>query len=126
MKLRIIICGGRHFDDYRTLEAVVNKKLEEDGILPTEVEIVSGHCQGADVLGERYAKEYGCSLRVYPADWTKYGRAAGAIRNKQMVDYIVPFENRLVIAFVNENTHGTKNTISQAKKLSIPVIEIPY
>ena len=126
MKLRIIICGGRHFDDYRTLEVVVNKKLEEDGILPTEVEIVSGHCQGADVLGERYAKEYGCSLRVYPADWTKYGRAAGPNRNKQMVDYIVPFENRLVIAFVNENTHGTKNTISQAKKLSIPVIEIPY
>ncbi len=126
MKLRIIICGGRHFDDYRTLEAEVNKKLEEDGILPTEVEIVSGHCQGADMLGERYAKEYGCSLRVYPADWTKYGRAAGPIRNKQMVDYIVPFENRLVIAFVNENTHGTKNTISQAKKLSIPVIEIPY
>ena len=77
------------------------------------------------MMAERYAKENGFGLEVFPADWS-LGRKAGPLRNKQMVDYIAPFENRLVIAFVNENTHGTKNTISQAKKLSIPVIEIPY
>ena len=123
---KIIVCGGRHFDDYVLLKSVVDKRIEESEFSPGEVEIVSGHCKGADMLGEKYAAEHGCSIKVFQADWGKYGRAAGPVRNKQMVDYIATAENKLVIAFVNENTKGTKNTVAYAKKAGIPVIEAVY
>ena len=126
VKLKIIICGGRHFNDYPLLKSIVDKQLIEHTILPSETEIVSGHCEGADMLGEQYAKEHGCALHIFPAEWTKYGKAAGPIRNKEMVDYIASADKSLVIAFVSNNTRGTKNTVAQAKKLNIPVVEISY
>lgn len=126
MKISIIICGGRHFENYQMLKSTVDKYLENNGILYEEVEIVSGHCQGADMLGERYANEHGCSLRVFSAEWTKYGRAAGPIRNKQMVDYLTTTEKGLVVAFVSDNTRGTRNTIAQAQKLDIETIVTEY
>ena len=126
VKLKIIICGGRHFNDYTLLKSIVDKQLIEHTILPSETEIVSGHCEGADMLGEQYAKEHGCALHIFPAEWTKYGKAAGPIRNKEMVDYIASADKSLVIAFVSNNTRGTKNTVAQAKKLNIHVVEISY
>lgn len=122
---KILICGGRHFDSYEMLRFVV-----DDIITNTEtdtVEIVSGHCQGADMLGEQYAKENDYALKIFPADWKKYGRSAGPIRNKQMIDYISSTcENPIVVAFKSENSKGTANTIALAKKKQIPVYEIPY
>lgn len=126
MKISIIICGGRHFENYQMLKSTVDKYLVDNGILHEDVEIVSGHCQGADMLGEKYAEECGCTLRVYSADWIKYGRAAGPIRNKQMVDYLTTTENGLVVAFVSDNTRGTRNTIAQAQKSNIPTIVVHY
>ena len=112
---KIIVCGGRHFEDYTRLKAIMKDYLDKNVIAPTDVEIVSGHCQGADMLGERYAEEHGCALTVFPAEWKKYGRAAGPIRNKQMVDSIANAKKKAVIAFVSENTRGTKNTVAYAK-----------
>lgn len=91
-----------------------------------DIEIVSGHCEGADMLGEKYAQEFGTSISIFPAQWEKYGPSAGPIRNKQMVDYIKSDPNHLVIAFTNSKTKGMKNTILQAKKHNIPVIETEY
>ena len=121
-KLYIIVCGGRHFIDFPLLCDILDNVIGDT----KEIEIVSGHCQGADMLGEKYAEEHDMPVKLFPADWTKYGRRAGPIRNKQMVDYIKSFDNRIVIAFTNENTIGTRNTIAIAKKAKIPVMEIPY
>ena len=79
----ILVCGGRHFTAYRLLTVVLDKLREKYEM--TSLEIVSGHCQGADMLGEKYAEEHGFPAKVFPADWKKYGRAAGPIRNKQMI-----------------------------------------
>lgn len=124
--IKIIVCGGRHFEDYELLKSILDKHFEDNGIAPNDVEIVSGHCQGADMLGERYAKENGCALRVFPAEWKKYGKVAGPIRNKQMVDYIATAEERLVVAFVSPKSKGTCHTVSLARKIDIPVIEHFY
>lgn len=121
-RLHILVCGGRHFTDYPLLCVALDKIKEND----SEIEIVSGHCQGADMLGEKYAEEHGISVKIFPADWGKYKRKAGLIRNKQMIEYIKNFDNRIVVAFTSENTVGTRNTITLAKKANIPVMEIPY
>lgn len=123
-KLRILVCGGRHFDDYALLEKTIDDIVAENCL--KGVEIVSGHCDGADKLGELYAEKHFSALKIFPAEWKKYGKRAGPMRNKQMVDYISGFKNKIVIAFVSENTKGTRNTIALAKKANIRVIEKEY
>ena len=73
----IICCGGRHFDCYPFLKYVIDSIIEKYGAETEKVTVISGHCRGADQLGERYAKESGTLLKVFPAEWTKYGKAAG-------------------------------------------------
>ena len=125
-KLRILVCGGRHFEDYDFLKRVLENVLKEKMLTPKDVEIVSGHSKGADSLGERWAEENNASVKIFPADWVKYKKSAGPIRNKQMIDYINCFENKMVVAFVSPNSKGTKQTISLAEKNKIPVIITEY
>ena len=125
-KYRIVICGGRHFNDYEQLKTTITNFLKQRKIEIENVEIVSGHCQGADMLGEQYAKEYGLNLTIFPADWQRYKRKAGPIRNKQMIEYIMQTENKAVIAFVSENSKGTKQTVLLAKRAGIFVVETHY
>lgn len=123
-KLRILVCGGRHFADYDLLEKTINDIVFESGC--SDIEIVSGHCVGADRLGELYAEKYNVPVKIFPAEWKKYGKHAGPIRNKQMVDYISGFENKAVVAFVSANTKGTRNTIALAGKANIRVYQFEY
>lgn len=123
-KFRILVCGGRHFSDYALLEKTINGVIAESG--REDIEIVSGHCVGADRLGELYAEKHNASIKIFSAEWGKYGKRAGPMRNKQMIDYISGFENKIVIAFVSANTKGTRNTIALAKRANIRVIEKNY
>ena len=125
-KLRILVCGGRHFDNYTLLNNALAIVLCAKQTIPECVEIVSGHCEGADSLAEKWAENKGASLKIFPADWVRYKKSAGPIRNKQMVDYISCFSDKLVVAFVSPNSKGTRNTISLAKKNNIPVLQIEY
>ena len=124
-KLGLIICGSRHFDDYELLRRIVDKALEFYG-KGKDVEIISGHCSGADGLGEKYAKEHNLDLSIFRANWSQYGKSAGPIRNKQMIDYIKDFAHNLVIAFVSPTSTGTMNTIQLAKKAGIDVVTCEF
>ena len=126
IKARIIICGGRHFNDYNALESLVDSVFVEKGLTNNEVEIVSGHCEGADMLGEMYAKNHGIVCKVYPAEWTKYGRAAGPIRNSQMIEYASESSIPIVVAFVSPRTKGTIDTIIKAKEKEFSVYKYNY
>lgn len=84
--MKLIIAGSRSFQDYSRLEKTTLlflKKYKQPG---EEVEIISGRAKGADRLGERFADRFGLRVIQMPADWSKYGRAAGMIRNKAMSD----------------------------------------
>lgn len=123
-KLRIFVCGGKHFSDYALLGKTIKDIIVENGC--ENIEIVSGHCVGAGRLGELYAEKHNAQVKIFPAAWEKYGKRAGSMRNKQMVDYISSFKNKIVVAFISANTKGTRNTISLAKKANIHVIEKKY
>lgn len=86
-EFRVIIAGSREFTDYELLKSkcdyYLSKKFED----PTcKIIIVSGHARGADELGERYAKERGLGCEVFPANWDKYGKRAGFLRNESMAE----------------------------------------
>ena len=126
MKSRIIVCGGRHYEDYEQLERSVDQVISEMNLDLTEVEIVSGHCAGADQLGERYAKEHGAKCSIFPAQWHLYGRSAGPIRNSKMVEYAAESEFPVVVAFLSLRTRGTRDTVKKAEKRGFRVITVEY
>ena len=111
---RIGIGGCRFFDDYsffqNKLDSVIAKVMCCDNII-----ILSGHCRGTDMMAEKYAKERGYSLELYPAKWSEYGRCAGVIRNKEIVN-----NSDLIVAFWDGKSKGTKNLIENAIALSKP------
>ena len=114
--IRIVVAGSRGFADYEMFEQALDEMLETvDG----EIELVSGHAEGADQMAERYAAEYAIPIMVMKPDWKKFGRAAGPVRNRQMLDYAAE-GSPMVAAFWDGKSRGTKNTIDTARKLGIP------
>jgi hypothetical protein len=106
--MKIAIIGSRTFNDYYTLQETLN---------PYKFKIttvVSGAAKGADLLGEKWALENNIKTLIFPADWNKYGKRAGFIRNKDIIkncDY--------VIAFWDNKSKGTAHSISLCKKYNI-------
>lgn len=104
---KLIIAGSRTFDNYELLREKLDKLL----VNKIEVEIVCGCCKGADLLGERYAKERNCKIKYFPADWDNLGRGAGFIRNRQMALYA-----DALVAFWDGKSRGTECMIEFAKE----------
>ncbi len=109
---RVIIAGGRDFNDYQLLKQKCDSFLANKS-RDCRVIIVSGTARGADRLGERYANERGYQVERYPADWDADGKSAGPIRNAKMAE-----NADALIAFWNgEVEHsGTYNMIDTAMK----------
>lgn len=124
--MRILVTGSRHYgiDDavsrYEDLKRELLKTVYTGTKmgLPLKVTIIHGGARGADTLAGEAAKWFGWDCEVYPADWKTHGKAAGPIRNKQMLDEGKP---DLVLAFLAPNSRGTANMIKQAKDRNVPV-----
>ena len=115
--IKVIIAGSRTFDDYDLLFEKCSETLKDyDSV---EIEIVSGGAKGADRLGERFAKEKGFALTLFPADWNKFGKSAGYIRNKEMAEYA-----DILIVFWDGISKGTKHMIDLAEKNELKITKI--
>ena len=122
--VRIIICGSRNFNDYKKLCRVMNNIGIHSIANNDYVEIVSGHCIGADACGEKFATTYGYPLKVFPADWETYGKAAGPIRNRQMAKYAAQADEGIVVAFPIGASRGTHNMVNIANQYGLEVYVI--
>lgn len=112
---RVVVAGSREFNDYDTAKKYINFCICNIKKQYTLV-FVSGGCKGADMLGERYAMENGYKIERYPADWVRFGKAAGPMRNRTMAE-----KADYVICFWNGKSRGTKSMISYAKELGKPL-----
>lgn len=117
---KVIIAGSRGFSNYKLLREKCNKFLREKR-KECNIIIVSGHARGADSLGEKYAQDEGFDLEIYPAQWKKFGKAAGFRRNEQMADVA-----DALIAFWNGKSHGTKHMIDIMKEKNLLVKVVDY
>jgi hypothetical protein len=88
---------------------------------PPGTVIIHGAASGADTIAGNVGRSLGFDIIRFPAQWEKYGRAAGPIRNKQMLDEGRP---NLVLAFHPNivESKGTKNMINQAQKRGIKTV----
>jgi len=103
--MNIGVVGTRTFTDYDLL------KTELDKIKNIDL-IVSGGAKGADKLAELYAMEHDISIKIFNAEWGKYGRSAGPIRNRKIIE-----SSDYVIAFWDGKSRGTLSSINLAKKI---------
>ena len=100
--MRIIVAGGRDFNDYELL----CRKLDFFLSSTENPVIVCGEARGADSLGKRYALERGIPVISFPADWDRYGKSAGFRRNKEMAA-----NADALVAFWDGKSRGTANMI---------------
>ncbi len=117
--MKIIVAGCRDFTDYDFLKKKLDLFFEK--LANVEVEIVSGGERGVDSMAVQYVKEKGLRWIVFPADWNKYNKAAGSIRNQLMAEY-----GEGLVAFWDYKSRGTMDMIEKAKKhkLKIKIINI--
>lgn len=127
---KILVCGGRDFNDWMLLAQTLNRicyerewnydpfQNEYTNCCPN-VTIIHGGARGVDLLADKWAILHECVIEEYKADWDKYGKSAGPIRNQLMLDVGKP---DLVIAFPTKNSKGTWDMVSRAKKKGIETI----
>ncbi len=111
--IKVLVCGGRNFNDALTLGSWLGGIHKQQGISL----LIEGGAPGADFMARKFAEWQGIPTKTFEADWDRHGRAAGPIRNKQMLDEGQP---DLVVAF--EGGKGTKNMVSQAVEAGVRVI----
>jgi hypothetical protein len=115
--MRILVCGGREFRDSDALDAFLDAiHLGSRG--PVDL-VIHGAARGADTMAGQWAERRGIACIAYEADWEHEGRAAGPIRNKQMLDEGIL---DLVIAF--PGGRGTRNMVRQARARGFEVLEV--
>ena len=113
--MRVLVCGDRNWTDRLALESALDVIHAQT---PFSC-VIEGEARGADSLARLWAESRGVLVRKYPALWETYGRAAGPIRNKQMLTDGQP---ELVIAFHKDigSSKGTRNMLKQASDAGIP------
>lgn len=109
--MKVIIAGTRHMQ--QSLSAVTDA-IRTSGFVITE--IVSGCSGDVDWAGDFFACTNGIPVKRFPAEWKKYGRAAGPIRNQQMANYA-----DALIAVWDGKSRGTADMIERAKRASLKV-----
>ncbi len=109
--MRILVTGSRGLDNISQVEGVLSQYIA------VKDTVIHGACpSGVDAIADDYARRYFNDVLVAPADWKTHGRAAGPIRNKEM---ITRFEPDVVVAVWDGVSRGTRNMIDLALKAKI-------
>jgi SLOG family YspA-like protein len=125
--MRVLVCGGRGLDReevHHDLERVAIEHFprtatDQYGNYLFEVEIIAGGAPGADHAAIDWAIVNWCPFKEFHANWQKHGKAAGPIRNQQMLDEGKP---DLVVAF--PGGRGTADMVRRSKEAGVKVIEV--
>lgn len=112
----LAVIGSRTFTDRDLAFAWLDRINSELG--PFDM-VVSGGARGADALGELWSKYRGIKPKIFKADWSKYGKQAGYIRNSSIIDAA-----DIVVAFWDGISNGTKHSIELSKKSNTPILVI--
>lgn len=116
--LKIIVAGGREFNDYNRLEKELDNIFKE---YHDDITIISGAARGTDTLGVAYAVRHNLNFIKMPADWDTYGKSAGYRRNEDMANF-----SDVLVAFWDGNSKGTKHMIDIATRKGMPIHIIRY
>ena len=114
--MKLMVTGGRDYDDMKELYRVLDRVHAGNLV---DVLIHGANKKGADRLAKLWAETNKIECKPFPANWNLYNKAAGPIRNQEMVDD----GPHLVVAFPGAN--GTADAVARARRAGIPVIMVP-
>ena len=110
-EVRVIVCGSRRWAD----RDMIRRALVEVGATV----VIEGEAQGADTIAREIAEELSIPVETYPADWERYGKAAGPKRNARMLAEGRP---DIVLAFPLPESNGTLDMVKKARAAGIRVV----
>jgi hypothetical protein len=113
--MRVVVTGGRDFDDAYMVHCALENIRSNSGI----AELIHGGARGADSLCAAWASVNGVPVQQFRADWNKHGKGAGPIRNQRMID-----EGKPDVAVAFAGGRGTADMVRRCKASGIPVIEV--
>lgn len=115
-RVRVLVCGSRTFASQDAVTIVLDGISRQYG---GNITIIHGAARGADTLADKWAQANGVPVMAFAAQWTKYGKRAGFLRNTQMLEEGKP---HIVWAFVDkplEDSRGTKMMVDIARKAGV-------
>ena len=119
-EFKLIVAGGRDYANYQQAAVKITEIAIEE--LPDQaVSIVSGMARGADRIGYEFAQRNNVQCYAFPADWDRYGKAAGYRRNEDMAAFADG-----VLAFWDGQSRGTKHMIETMQRLNKRVWVVYY
>lgn len=124
--VRLLITGSRNFGNQGSSDIVLMRDSLKDArrrLLDAgfgRIILVHGAARDADQLAASVGKSMGFVLEAHPAQWNVHGKAAGPIRNKEMVDLGAD----LVLAFPRGSSRGTRGCMALADKAGIEVVNV--
>lgn len=113
--MRIVVTGGRDFNDIGAIDMALDAVRRKHG----DFTLINGCARGADTLCRQWASDRGLPCDDFPADWNKYGKGAGHIRNQKMIDEGKP---DALVAF--KGGRGTADMVRRCKSVGMPVWEV--
>jgi hypothetical protein len=117
--MRVLVCGSREWDLRWPMAALLGDVYCDAA---GDIEIISGMARGADMMAVEWARRHDVPVREFPADWDRYGKRAGYVRNQQMLDEGKP---DLVLAFkAKPESRGTDMMIDIARKAGVSVLVV--
>lgn len=108
--MTILVTGSR---DWKDLRRIVTRLMEE----PDGTTIIQGGAIGADATAAHAARALGFEVISVQAQWSRYGRVAGPMRNRKMLD----MKPDKVLAFRRNMSRGTTDCVLEAISRGIPV-----
>jgi len=132
--MKILVTGSRDWNRYLPIVDALVDFVKYNGLFPSDVTLIHGDCPtGADAIAKHIAEEMGMNVKPYPAHWKHtekcekdcskvQGRAAGPIRNQQMIDENPDIVKAFAFHEDLENSKGTKDIVNRLKKAKIPYL----
>lgn len=113
--LRILVCGDRNWENVELIQEWLEAFNLSDQWL--QITLIHGNAKGADTIASEIARGWAWNIVSYPAEWGKYGKSAGQIRNREMIkenpDVVLAFHSDLKIS------KGTRDMVLLAVKEGI-------
>ena len=136
--LRVLGCGSRDFKEYDYVhneqgiaeqmlayldKNIYTKLLQYEGY---DIEIVEGCARGADTYFRGFAGRHNIACEHFAADWERFGKSAGYIRNAEIVEYLRQPDSQFTICLWDGVSKGTRSTINMCIKYNVPTYVYLY
>lgn len=108
------VISGEIVSDFDIMTIILDALLKNWIDSGYTIHIVEGDARGTDRMAGRYADMRGYQCHKFPADWNKYGKRAGMVRNAEMYGFIAGFEHRAAQLFWDGESRGTRDNFLRA------------